>query len=113
MRQLIALAYVVRGFHLFRGFSPTVVVLRTYGALSWAQQRFSVTGDFGVINHRGGSFVCSSCHRSAVQVWGDMLTGGYVLNGLHPRLLSIRTYGALSGCFVLAGHGGLRRWKAL
>ena len=65
-----------------------------------AQQRFSVTGDFGVINHRGGSFVCSSCHRSAVQVWGDMLTGGYVLNGLHPRLLSIRTYGALPGCFA-------------
>ena len=56
--------------------------------------------------------VCFSCHRSAVQVWGDMLTGGYVLNGLHPRLLSIRTYGALPGCFVLAGHGGLRRWKA-
>ena len=26
-----------------------------------------------------------------------MLTGGYVLNGLHPRLLSIRTYGALYG----------------
>lgn len=30
-----------------------------------------------------------------------MLTGGYVLNGLHPRLLSIRTYGALSGCFIV------------
>ena len=29
-----------------------------------------------------------------------MLTGGYVLNGLHPRLLSIRTYGALPGCFA-------------
>ena len=34
-----------------------------------------------------------------------MLTGGYVLNGLHPRLLSIRTYGALpwlfcAGCLV-------------
>ena len=103
-----------RGFHLFRGFSPTVVVLRTYGALSWAQQRFSVTGDFGVINHRGGLFVCSSCHRSAVQVWGDMLPGGYVLNGLHPRLLSIRTYGALPGCFcrqdtLHCGVGKLRR----
>ena len=36
----------------FRGFAPvpwvlpTAVVLRTYGALYGAQQRFSVTGDF-------------------------------------------------------------------
>ena len=51
--------------------------------------------------HWGGlCVVCSSCHRSAVQVGEDMLTGGYVLNGLHPRLLSIRTYGALPGCFA-------------
>ena len=36
-----------------------------------------------------------------------MLPGGCVLNGLHPRLLSIRTYGAPSGCFGLVGHGGI------
>ena len=40
------------GFYPFRGFSPvpwvspTAVVLRTYGALYGAQQRYSVTGDF-------------------------------------------------------------------
>ena len=36
----------------------------------------------------------SSCHRSAVRVGGGTHTGGYVLKGLHPRLLSVRTYGA-------------------
>ena len=81
------------GFHpRLWSFAPTALF---HGATAFQRYR-----GFLAINHRGGLFVCSSCHRSAVQVWGDMLTGGYVLNGLHPRLLSIRTYGALPGCFA-------------
>ena len=86
------------GFHpRLWSFAPTALF---HGATAFQRYR-----GFLAINHRGGLFVCFSCHRSAVQVWGDMLPGGYVLNGLHPRLLSIRTYGALPGCFVLVGQG--------
>ena len=102
----------VQRLSLYNSLSPSRSCDAWYGVWRRSTLRLYVSWNFvfGAIiigfYHWGGlCVVCSSCHRSAVQVGEDMLTGGYVLNGLHPRLLSIRTYGALPGCFVLAGHG--------